>query len=94
MATELQNQDRVNHPNHYTFGEIEVIEYIRDKLTAEEFQGYCEGNVLKYVSRWRHKGGLEDLQKAQVYLGWMIDSVIYSLPPLVDPTLPEEISQK
>lgn len=86
MATESQKQDRVNHPSHYTFGEIEVIDYIRDKLTPEQFQGYCEGNVLKYVSRWEHKGGLEDLQKARVYLDWMIESVekasgIYSKVP-------------
>lgn len=66
--------DNVSHPAHYTFGDIEVIDYIRDKLTPTEFQGYCEGNVLKYVSRWRHKGGVEDLKKAWTYLGWMIDS--------------------
>ena len=55
-----------------------MIDYIRDKLTPEQFQGYCEGNVLKYVSRWEHKGGLEDLQKARVYLDWMIESVVLS----------------
>lgn len=71
--------DRVNHPNHYTFGDIEVIDYIRDKLTDEEFRGYCEGNVLKYVSRWRHKGGVEDLMKAEVYLKWMIESATKEL---------------
>ena len=68
------SKDNVNHPSHYTVGDIEVIDYIRDKLNPEEFQGYCQGNVLKYVSRWRHKGGVEDLKKAQVYLGWMIES--------------------
>lgn len=68
------SNDKVNHPSHYTFGDIEVIDYIRDKLSPEEFRGYCEGNVLKYVSRWRHKGGIEDLKKAQVYLNWMIES--------------------
>lgn len=76
---ETKSDDRVNHPNHYTFGDIEVIDYIRDKLTPEEFQGYCEGNVLKYVSRWRHKGGVEDLRKAEVYLKWMIESAMKEL---------------
>ncbi len=70
----VPKSDNVSHPSHYTFGDIEVIDYIRDKLTPTEFQGYCEGNVLKYVSRWRHKGGVEDLKKAQMYLGWMIES--------------------
>ena len=61
-------------PNHYTFGEIEVIDYIRDKMTPEMFQGHCMANVLKYVSRHKHKNGVEDLKKAQVYLGWLIES--------------------
>lgn len=65
--------DNVMHPSHYTNGEIEVIDYIRDKLTGDEFIGYCTGNVIKYVSRWRLKGGLEDLKKAEVYLKWAID---------------------
>jgi hypothetical protein len=68
--------DNVNHPSHYADGAIEVIDYIRDKLTPQGFTEYCGGNVLKYVSRWRKKGGVEDLRKASVYLGWMIDSAI------------------
>ena len=64
--------DAVNHPAHYADKAIEVIDYIRDTLTAEEFIGYCNGNVLKYVSRWQKKGGVEDLRKAQVYLGWAV----------------------
>lgn len=67
-------KDRVNHPSHYTTGKYEVIDYIRDKLTQEEYTGYCVGNVMKYISRWRHKGGLEDLEKAKVYLTWAIES--------------------
>lgn len=66
--------DNVKHPEHYTSGKVEVIDYIKDKLTTEEYSGYCLGNVIKYVSRWRHKGGLEDLEKAAVYLGWAIEN--------------------
>lgn len=67
--------DPVNHPSHYANKKIEVIDYIRDTITPEEFQGACTFNVLKYVSRWRKKDGLQDLEKAQVYLQWLIDSV-------------------
>ena len=67
--------DAVNHPSHYNTGNIEVIEYIRDKLTPEQYVGYCMGNVLKYCSRWQHKDGLQDLEKAHVYLGWAIDKL-------------------
>ena len=66
--------DNVNRPSHYTCGDIEVIDYIRDKLSSEQFTGFCLGNVLKYVSRHRFKNGLEDLKKAEVYLKWAIEN--------------------
>lgn len=70
-----QTKDNVNRPAHYTYGNIEVIDYIRDKLTKEQFEGYCMGNVMKYVSRYRHKNGVEDLKKARVYLNWAIEEL-------------------
>ena len=57
-----QTTDNIN-PNHYKQGNIQVIDFILDqKLT------YVEGNVIKYVSRYKFKNGLEDLKKAQWYL--------------------------
>ena len=67
--------DNVNSPSHYGQGNIEAIEYIKDFLTKEEFIGYLRGNIAKYLHRWRYKNGLEDLEKAQVYLGWLIKEV-------------------
>lgn len=64
--------DNINHPTHYTSTKIETIEIIRDKLTAEAFEGFCIGNVLKYVTRYKLKNGLEDLQKAR----WYLDKII------------------
>lgn len=55
-------KDNIN-PSHYKKGQIEVIDYILD----QEFN-YLEGNVIKYVSRYKYKNGLEDLKKAQWYL--------------------------
>ena len=66
--------DNVNHPNHYADKQIEVIDYIRDTLPKDGFVDYCLGNVIKYVSRWRKKGGVEDLKKADVYLNWAIET--------------------
>ena len=63
--------EAVNHPSHYTDGNIECIDYIQDKLTDEEFQGYCKGNALKYISRAGKKNPdkyNEDLKKAIWYL--------------------------
>ena len=35
--------------------------------------GYLEGNIVKYVSRWEAKGGIDDLRKAQHYLAKLIE---------------------
>ena len=58
--------DNVNHPSHYTDGNIEVIDYIEDKQL-----GYHLGNAVKYISRAGKKDPdkyVEDLQKAVWYL--------------------------
>ena len=65
--------DTVNHPSHYSDGEIECIEAIEAQLTPEEYRGYLKGNVAKYVWRERHKGGIESLKKAQWYLNRLIN---------------------
>jgi hypothetical protein len=70
----IPSHDPVNAPSHYV-GKIECIDYLRDKLTLEEFTGFCMGNVLKYSSRWRKKDGVQDLKKAKVYLDWAIEAV-------------------
>lgn len=73
MNPTVFGDDTVNHPRHYTYGQFEVIDVIEDTLSAEAFQGYCEGNILKYIMRHRRKGGLEDLLKARWYLNRMIE---------------------
>lgn len=67
--------DAVGRPGHYTGGEVECIDYIRQQL-GDQFESYLEGNVLKYVHRYKVKGKpLEDLRKARVYLGWLIEEL-------------------
>ena len=65
--------DMVNHPKHYTSGKIEVIKIMEDQLTPEEYRGYIKGQVIKYITRERHKNGLEDLKKAHWYLTRLIN---------------------
>lgn len=43
-----------------------------DYIAANQL-GFFEGNVVKYVTRWRAKGGVEDLQKARHYLDKLIE---------------------
>ena len=66
--------DAVQHPSHYTQGGIECIDAIRASMTADGFCDYCKGNIIKYIWRWRDKGGVEDLKKASVYLDWLINA--------------------
>lgn len=67
---------QVQHPPHYTAGGIEVIDILRAKLTPEQYRGSLKANVLKYLFREQHKGSsLQDLKKAQQYLGWLIEHV-------------------
>ncbi len=63
--------DPIN-PEHYTAGGIETIDILKAKLTPEEFRGFLLGNVIKYVTRARHKNGDEDLRKAKWYLERLI----------------------
>lgn len=71
--TTMNYDDPVHSPSHYTSGKFETIDYIEDKLTSDQFEGYCVGNILKYMSRYRHKNGVEDLQKAKWYLTRLIN---------------------
>ena len=73
--TENKQEDNVNHPSHYTFGKIEVMDYIEDKLSDVECEGYFVGNIIKYVSRFRKKNGIEYLKKAQWYLNRLISNM-------------------
>jgi hypothetical protein len=68
--------DMVNHPPHYTAGGIETIDYIKAKLTPEEFIGYLKGNVIKYTSRAGKKDDIvQDLEKAQWYMNRQIKAL-------------------
>jgi len=60
--------DMVNSPPHYKIGGIETIDFIKAKLTPEEFRGYLKGNVMKYASRTGYKGdALQDAGKMAWY---------------------------
>jgi len=65
--TALANAQQVGG-SHYKSKAIQPWDYI-----ASNQLGYLEGNVVKYVSRWKDKGGLEDLKKAQHYLTKLIE---------------------
>jgi hypothetical protein len=55
------------NPQHYARLKIEPWDYV-----AANNMGYFEGSVIKYVSRWREKNGIEDLKKARAFLDRLI----------------------
>jgi hypothetical protein len=73
LYTKAPKADMVNQPPHYTQGGIETIDYLEAKMTPEQFEGFCVGNALKYISRAGHKNdATEDYRKAVWYLNRMI----------------------
>lgn len=67
--------DMVNHPSHYTAGEVECIDAIKAAVTdLQGFDAYCTGNAIKYLWRWKRKGGTQDLSKAVWYIQRLIST--------------------
>ena len=62
--------------------EKQPIELMRLGLTDAEFEGYCIGNVMKYILRHKYKGGLNDLLKAREYIDFLIRA--YRLKPILE----------
>ena len=66
--------DNVNHPQHYQANGIETIDVI--EAWTKDLDGIvavCAANVIKYISRWNKKNGIEDLKKARWYCNKLID---------------------
>tara|TARA_R110000796_G_scaffold45318_3_gene109661 strand:- start:3 stop:269 length:267 start_codon:yes stop_codon:yes gene_type:complete len=59
-------------PNHYVDMKLSPLEYI---MANEGAFTWCISNVIKYVSRYRNKNGIEDLKKARWYLDRQIQEL-------------------
>ena len=58
----MKTKDKIN-PSYYRKGKIEVVDFILDQKMS-----YLEGSVIKYLTRWKEKNGIEDLKKAKWFL--------------------------
>ena len=67
-----QTMDMVNNPPHYNTAGIECIDAIQ-AMTDTGYEYYLQGNIMKYLWRYRYKNGTQDLEKAQWYLNELID---------------------
>jgi len=66
-------------PGHYKDKAIQPWDFI-----VSNNLGYLEGNVVKYISRWRQKGGVEDLRKAKHYIEKLIEMETGTAAPETD----------
>ena len=66
--------DIVNNPPHYNQAGIECVDAIA-AATDDGFEYYLQGNIIKYLWRYRYKNGIEDLEKAQWYLNKLIETL-------------------
>ena len=71
----LPVDDNPMTPDYYKMGGVETIDYLHAFLTEDEFNGFCKGNVIKYVSRANRKNGVEDIKKARDYIRYLITSM-------------------
>ena len=55
--------------SHYKKYKIQPVEFI-----VKNNIGFCEGNIIKYILRFKEKGGVQDLEKAKHYIELLIDS--------------------
>jgi hypothetical protein len=66
--------DNVNHPKHYTSGNIECIDAITESIKdLTGIEAHCTACALKYLWRWKKKNGHEDLKKAIWYINRILN---------------------
>jgi hypothetical protein len=68
----IKEFDYVNKPKHYNYSGIECLDAIQAVTGKEGFEAYLQGNIMKYLWRYRYKNGVEDLKKAEFYLNKLI----------------------
>lgn len=71
VEDEVLYESSMNHQvggDHYKKHNIQPIEYIMGNNL-----GFCEGNIVKYITRWKDKGGVKDLEKIKQYVDFLIE---------------------
>ena len=69
---------RSQGPSHYTGLDIQPWEAMESWMTKDEFIGFLRGNIIKYLARAPHKGGVEDYRKAKHYLDKLLSLLVES----------------
>ena len=76
-----QDSSMVDRPPHYTAGKIECIDALESAtIGLIGIDAVCTAAAIKYLWRWKSKGGTEDLEKARWYINRLLNSVMIALP--------------
>lgn len=68
-----KTNDAVQHPSHYTQGKVECIEALESATAGlSGIEAVCTANAIKYLWRYKHKNGVQDVKKAQWYINHLI----------------------
>ena len=71
----MPNVDVVNKPQHYQ-GKVECIDAIESAVQGlEGMEAMCTGNAIKYLYRWKKKGGRVDLEKSKWYIERLLNGL-------------------
>lgn len=68
-----KNFDPVKQPEHYTSGKYECWDVMEDVFGVDEMKAFCRLCAFKYIWRSERKNGVQDLEKARVYIDRLID---------------------
>lgn len=74
MVKHYEERD-IDYPPHYTAGGIECIDAIKASMSPEEFRGHLKACCIKYLWRYKLKGGIDSLKKCRWYLDRLIEEV-------------------
>lgn len=72
MGTENEHQIG---GDHYVTKSVQPWDAMKAWMSNEEFAGFLRGNVIKYIARYKDKGGVADLEKARHYLDKLIEII-------------------
>lgn len=69
----MEKNNTVNPEHYHPHGIImhEPIEIMKNMMSSEAYRGYLMGNIIKYISRYDMKNGVEDLEKAKKYIDFL-----------------------
>lgn len=76
LYAEYRSEAKVNHPLHYTQGNVECIDALAAATVNKKgIEAVCVANIIKYLWRYETKNGIEDVKKAKWYIDKLLEEM-------------------